>query len=133
MGFDARELALIEPLRTLRMMHHSAWIAQRWSDPAFPVAFPWFGSAAYWSQQTAAMREQIEAMQEARCRSARRWPAASSQAQRRQQARYALHVRGRVLELAAFGQQRLVEQDVRQVVELRRVVFKPLDQRMLRR
>ena len=63
-GFDARELTLIEPLRTLRMLHHSAWLAQRWSDPAFPAAFPWFGSAAYWSQQTAAMREQIEAMQE---------------------------------------------------------------------
>ena len=62
--FDARELALIEPLRTLRMIHHSAWIAQRWSDPAFPAAFPWFGSAAYWSQQTAALREQLEAMQD---------------------------------------------------------------------
>ena len=62
--FDARELALIEPLRTLRMLHHSAWLAERWSDPAFPAAFPWFGSAAYWSQQTAALREQVEAMQE---------------------------------------------------------------------
>jgi len=62
--FDARELALIEPLRTLRMLHHSAWLAERWSDPAFPAAFPWFGSAAYWSQQTQCLREQIEAMQE---------------------------------------------------------------------
>jgi len=65
MDFDARQLALIEPLRTLRMLHHSAWLAERWSDPAFPAAFPWFGSAAYWSQQTQALREQIEAMQEA--------------------------------------------------------------------
>jgi Ser/Thr protein kinase RdoA (MazF antagonist) len=64
MRFDARELALIEPLRTLRMLHHSAWLAERWSDPAFPAAFPWFGSAAYWSQQTQQLREQIEAMQE---------------------------------------------------------------------
>jgi Ser/Thr protein kinase RdoA (MazF antagonist) len=64
MRFDARELALIEPLRTLRMLHHSAWLAERWSDPAFPAAFPWFGSAAYWSQQTAQLREQIEAMQD---------------------------------------------------------------------
>jgi hypothetical protein len=47
-----RELALIEPLRTLRMMRHSAWLAERWGDPAFPAAFPFFGSAAYWSQQT---------------------------------------------------------------------------------
>ena len=38
--FDDRELALIEPLRTLRMIRHSAWIAERWSDPAFPIAFP---------------------------------------------------------------------------------------------
>jgi Ser/Thr protein kinase RdoA (MazF antagonist) len=63
MRFDARELALIEPLRTLRMLHHSAWLAERWSDPAFPAAFPWFGSGAYWQQQTDALREQIEAMQ----------------------------------------------------------------------
>lgn len=62
MPFDARELALIEPLRTLRMLHHSAWLAERWTDPAFPAAFPWFGSAAYWSQQTQQLREQIEAM-----------------------------------------------------------------------
>jgi len=62
--FDERELALIEPLRTLRMIHHSAWIAERWTDPAFPAAFPWFGSAAYWSQQTTQLREQVEAMNE---------------------------------------------------------------------
>lgn len=62
--FDERELALIEPLRTLRMIHHSAWIAERWTDPAFPAAFPWFGGAAYWSQQATQLREQIEAMDE---------------------------------------------------------------------
>ena len=61
-AFDLRELALIEPLRTLRMIHHSAWLAERWSDPAFPPAFPWFGHASYWSQQTIQLREQIEAM-----------------------------------------------------------------------
>jgi Ser/Thr protein kinase RdoA (MazF antagonist) len=64
MPFDARELVLVEPLRTLRMIHHSAWIAERWSDPAFPAAFPWFGSGAYWSQQTTQLREQLEAMAE---------------------------------------------------------------------
>jgi len=62
--FDNRELALIEPLRTLRMVHHSAWLAERWADPAFPVAFPWFGSAGYWGQQTMQLAEQIEAMAE---------------------------------------------------------------------
>jgi Ser/Thr protein kinase RdoA (MazF antagonist) len=60
--FDDRERALIEPLRTLRMVRHSAWLAARWGDPTFPLNFPFFGSAAYWSQQTAQMREQIEVM-----------------------------------------------------------------------
>ena len=62
MPFDERELALVEPLRTLRMISHSAWIAERWSDPAFPIAFPWFGSAGYWSQQAMQLGEQVEAM-----------------------------------------------------------------------
>ena len=56
--------ALIEPLRTLRMIHHSAWIARRWNDPAFPIAFPWFGSPAYWAEQTTQLREQLDAMAE---------------------------------------------------------------------
>ncbi len=62
--FDRRELALVEPLRTLRMIHHSAWLAERWSDPAFPAAFPWFGSPSYWAQQTTLLHEQIDAMAE---------------------------------------------------------------------
>ncbi|MGE5117711.1 MAG: serine/threonine protein kinase [Betaproteobacteria bacterium] len=62
MDFDPRERALIEPLRTLRMIHHSAWIARRWSDPAFPIAFPFFAGAAYWQQQAQELREQVEAM-----------------------------------------------------------------------
>jgi Ser/Thr protein kinase RdoA (MazF antagonist) len=64
MPFDESELSLIEPLRTLRMICHNAWIAERWTDPAFPVAFPWFGSPGYWSQQTTHLREQIDAMRE---------------------------------------------------------------------
>ena len=63
--FDRRELRLIEPLRTLRMIRHSAWLAERWSDPAFPRSFPHFGTEAYWSQQVAQLREQLEAMVEA--------------------------------------------------------------------
>ena len=42
--FDARELHLIEALRTLRIMHYAAWLARRWQDPAFKIAFPWFNS-----------------------------------------------------------------------------------------
>ena len=64
MDFDWRQVRLIEPLRTLRMLHHSAWIARRWSDPAFPIAFPWFASTAYWADQCTRLREQLEAMAE---------------------------------------------------------------------
>ena len=62
--FDREELALIEPLRTLRLIHYSAWLARRWDDPAFPAAFPWFGSSDYWMGQVQMLEEQIEAMQE---------------------------------------------------------------------
>jgi Ser/Thr protein kinase RdoA (MazF antagonist) len=55
--FDDAQLTLVEPLRTLRMIHHSAWIARRWQDPAFPAAFPWFGTPAYWQQQVQLLRE----------------------------------------------------------------------------
>ncbi|MCE3271042.1 MAG: hypothetical protein K0S57_1439 [Ramlibacter sp.] len=57
--------ALIEPLRTLRLIHYSAWLARRWDDPAFPHAFPWFGSSDYWRGQVQMLEEQMEAMEEA--------------------------------------------------------------------
>jgi len=60
--FDFRELLLIEPLRGLRMMHHAAWIAQRWSDPAFPRAFPWFGELRYWEAHIGDLLEQLAAI-----------------------------------------------------------------------
>jgi Ser/Thr protein kinase RdoA (MazF antagonist) len=63
--FDERERRLIEPLRTLRMLRHSAWLAERWGDPTFPINFPYFGDGAYWSQQVTQLREQIEAMEAA--------------------------------------------------------------------
>jgi Ser/Thr protein kinase RdoA (MazF antagonist) len=62
--FDRRELALIEPLRTLRLIHYSAWLARRWDDPAFPINFPWFGSSDYWQGQVQMLEEQLEAMEE---------------------------------------------------------------------
>jgi Ser/Thr protein kinase RdoA (MazF antagonist) len=62
--FDRSELALIEPLRTLRLVHYSAWLAQRWQDPIFPINFPWFGSSDYWKGQVNMLEEQLEAMQE---------------------------------------------------------------------
>lgn len=62
--FDMAELALIEPLRTLRIMHHAAWIARRWEDPAFPRAFPTFDSVRYWSEHVLSLREQLAALDE---------------------------------------------------------------------
>ena len=62
--FDREELALIEPLRTLRLIHYSAWLARRWNDPTFPANFPWFGSSDYWQGQVQMLVEQCEAMQE---------------------------------------------------------------------
>lgn len=62
--FDRRELHLIEALRTLRLIHYAAWIARRWDDPAFPAAFPWFGTAHYWQARILELKEQIAAMQE---------------------------------------------------------------------
>ena len=62
-GFDRRELQCIEPLRTLRIIHYSAWLAGRQDDPAFPLHFPWFGTSDYWRGQCDTLREQIEAMQ----------------------------------------------------------------------
>jgi Ser/Thr protein kinase RdoA (MazF antagonist) len=60
--FDRAELALIEPLRTLRLIHYSGWLARRWSDPIFPINFPWFGSSDYWKGQIQMLEDQIEAM-----------------------------------------------------------------------
>lgn len=62
--FDPRELSLVESLRTLRMMNYSAWLARRWSDPAFPAAFPWFTEPRYWENQVLALREQLAAIAE---------------------------------------------------------------------
>lgn len=62
--FDARELYLLEPLRTLRLLHYSAWIGERWDDPAFPAAFPWFGTPRYWQDRVLELREQVAAMDE---------------------------------------------------------------------
>ena len=61
---DMKELNLIEALRTLRMMHYAAWLARRWDDPAFPLAFPWFNTNAYWEEHVLELREQLSRLQE---------------------------------------------------------------------
>lgn len=63
--FSENELYLIEPLRTLRLIHYSAWLARRWDDPAFPAAFPWFNTERYWQDRILELREQIALMDEA--------------------------------------------------------------------
>ncbi|MFB8830868.1 serine/threonine protein kinase [Azotobacter salinestris] len=62
--FDPRQLALIEGLRALRLIHYSAWLARRWDDPAFPPSFPWFGTERYWGDQVLTLREQRAALDE---------------------------------------------------------------------
>ena len=61
---DRQELHLLEALRTLRLIHYSAWIARRWDDPAFPAAFPWFNTQRYWQDRILELREQIALMDE---------------------------------------------------------------------
>lgn len=62
--FDTRGLHLVEALRSLRLIHYSAWIARRWDDPAFPAAFGWFSTPRYWQDQILALREQVALMDE---------------------------------------------------------------------
>jgi Ser/Thr protein kinase RdoA (MazF antagonist) len=62
--FDPRQLYLVEALRTLRLIHYSAWLAMRWDDPAFPAAFPWFNTQRYWQDRILELREQIALMDE---------------------------------------------------------------------
>lgn len=62
--FDLRELSLVEPLRTLRMLHYAAWLGRRWDDPAFPHAFPWFNTQAYWERHVLELREQFSLLSE---------------------------------------------------------------------
>lgn len=62
--FDRRELHLVEALRTLRLIHYSAWIARRWDDPAFPAGFPWFNTRGYWQERIAEIEAQIALMDE---------------------------------------------------------------------
>ena len=63
-SFDHSELRLIESLRTLRMLHFSAWLARRWDDPAFPMGFPWFNSHRYWEEHILNLREQLAELHE---------------------------------------------------------------------
>lgn len=60
--FNYSELKLIEPLRALRMIHYAHWLASRWDDPAFPRAFVWFNTPAYWQQHVSSLEQQVFAL-----------------------------------------------------------------------
>ncbi|MET1256916.1 serine/threonine protein kinase [Aliikangiella maris] len=62
--FDDREFKLIEPLRALRMLHYSAWLAQRWHDPSFQHNFGWFNTTKYWEEQVLYLKEQLYLVQQ---------------------------------------------------------------------
>jgi len=64
-AFDLAELKLIEPLRAMRVLHFNAWLARRWDDPAFPLAFPWFNSPRYWSEYILELKEILTGLQQA--------------------------------------------------------------------
>ena len=57
--FPRDQLKLFEPLRALRYMHFTAWLARRHEDPAFKVAFPHYGTAPYWNRCISDLREQL--------------------------------------------------------------------------
>jgi Ser/Thr protein kinase RdoA (MazF antagonist) len=63
-SFPIKQLPLIETLRTMRIIYHSAWLARRWADPAFTHNFPWFNTHRYWSDHILTLREQQSALQE---------------------------------------------------------------------
>ena len=62
--FNPAELHLVEALRTMRQIHYAAWIASRWEDPAFPLAFPWFNTQGYWEEHVLSLREQAALLNE---------------------------------------------------------------------
>lgn len=62
--FNRQEAGLIEVLRSLRLLHYSAWLGRRWQDPAFPYNFPWFDTPRYWEEQVQTLQEQLAKLQQ---------------------------------------------------------------------
>jgi Ser/Thr protein kinase RdoA (MazF antagonist) len=57
-SIDRTQVRLVEVLRASRMLNHAAWICERWADPAFPRAFPWFGEVRFWEDHVNDLYEQ---------------------------------------------------------------------------
>lgn len=62
-SFDARQLNYIDALRTIRLLNYVVWLHQRWADPAFQQAFPWFAQPEYWKQQLQTFNEQLQKLE----------------------------------------------------------------------
>ena len=62
--FEKESMILIEPLRTLRMIRHAAWIGHRHSEPAFQWAFPYYRERKYWEEFLQSIKEQVGVLQE---------------------------------------------------------------------
>jgi Ser/Thr protein kinase RdoA (MazF antagonist) len=60
--FDRSTLSLAEPLRGMRIVYMSGWIARRWADPSFPPAFPHFRDVRYWMDEYEALVGIAEAL-----------------------------------------------------------------------
>jgi Ser/Thr protein kinase RdoA (MazF antagonist) len=63
-SIEFRELRLVEPLRAVRMLNHAAWVAERWTDPAFPRAFPWAAEARFWEGYVGDLMQQSQTLEE---------------------------------------------------------------------
>lgn len=62
--FNYNELKLVEVLRSLRIIHFSAWIGHRYKDEAFKRTFPTFGTHQYWEKELYDLREQTGYIQD---------------------------------------------------------------------
>jgi len=60
MELDEQQYTFIEPLRTIRLLNYMVWLHQRWLDPAFQQAFPWFNQPEYWLKQQQQLEEQLK-------------------------------------------------------------------------
>jgi len=57
--FDTKQLAHIELLRTMRMIHYANWVNLRWQDPAFSRNFTWFITDQYWKELLQSLQQQL--------------------------------------------------------------------------
>lgn len=64
LDFDPSTLALIEPLRFMRMVYFLAWRSRQRHDHWFAAAFPDWGGKSFWIKETEDLAEQLEGIRE---------------------------------------------------------------------